>query len=175
MSADKQNKNRPFSDRVQLLMAAIVLPLLLPLLVIVVGLWLLSGLLLQLLIWLTWLPLGRDTLVIYSNSPHWKEFFELNLLPAISDRAVVLNWSDLKKWRSFSLSSLSFRYFAGSREFNPMLVIFRPFRWAQRFRLWMAFQDYKHGNSERLAAAMNRLAEELNVPQGRLLPTDASA
>jgi hypothetical protein len=41
-------------------------------------------------------------------------------------------------------------FFGGTREFNPMVVAFRPFRRARTFRFWQAFRDYKHGNKRTL-------------------------
>jgi hypothetical protein len=61
-------------------------------------LWLVTAVLLQLVVWLTWCPRGRYVLVVYSNSPIWREYFEAHVLPAVSSRGVVLNWSERKQW-----------------------------------------------------------------------------
>jgi hypothetical protein len=44
-----------------------------------------------------------------------------------------------------------------------MVVVFRPFRWANTFRFWRAFRDYKHGKSMTLDNTMNRLFEYLTA------------
>ena len=107
------------------------------------------GALLHALIWVWWNSQGRDILFVYSDSPIWQEYVENHFLPLLSSRAVILNWSDRKRWH-FSLSTLAFRYFGGQEEFNPMAIVFRPMRSARVFRFWKPFKDFKHGNPEAL-------------------------
>src|SRR5437899_1722702 len=95
-----------------------VLVVLLPLVVVGIFVWLLCAELLQLIVWLTWCPRGRYALLVYSNSPVWQEYFETRVLPALGARAIVLNWSERQQW-GFSLAVVLFRFFGGSREFNP--------------------------------------------------------
>jgi hypothetical protein len=45
------------------------------------------------------------------------------VLPAVGSRGVILNWSDRKQW-SYSLPVVLFRFFAGTREFNPLAIVF---------------------------------------------------
>ena len=37
-----------------------------------------------------------------------------------------------------------FRMFAGTREFNPLVVVFQPWTWRRRFQFFRAFQAFKH-------------------------------
>ncbi len=131
--------------------------LLLPVLLGLLILYLISGLLLQFAIWLSWRPRGKHVLFIYSDSPNWKEYVESRLVPRVRDKAVILNWSERKEWKTWSLASLAFRYFGGAREFNPMAVVFRPLRWAKTFRFYKAFQEYKSGKPERLQGLQDAL------------------
>ncbi len=111
----------------------------------------LGGLILQLAIWLTWRPRGKNVLFVYSLSPLWQAHLETRVLPRLAAQAEVLNWSERKKWeRRFSLAVLAFYYFGGRRQFNPLAVVFRPGRWAKTFRFWQPFQDFKHGKGEAL-------------------------
>lgn len=110
---------------------------------------------------LLWLRRGKDVLFVYSNSPHWKEYIEANILPKMAHRSVVLNWSDRSSWDRWALSVMCFRHFAGSREFNPMAIVFRPFRGAKVFRFWRAFRDYKHGEASTLQEAEKSLFDYL--------------
>lgn len=104
------------------------------------------GLLLCTAIWTLW---GRRrVLFVYSDSPVWKDFLEAEVLPRIRDRAVVLNWSDRKNWNQWSLAALAFHRFAGSQDFNPVAMIFLPFRSVKVLRYWKAFKDFKHGNTQ---------------------------
>jgi len=124
-----------------------LLLVLLPLVAIAGVLWLMGAVLLQLVVWLTWCSRGRYVLVVYSNSPIWREYFEQNVLPAVGSRGVVLNWSDRKQW-SYSLPVALFRFFAGRRDFNPLAIVFQPLTWPRRFRFYPAFQAFKHGRPE---------------------------
>ena len=46
--------------------------------------------------------------------------------------------------------------FGGWREFNPLAVVFRPFRRTRTFRFWQPFRDFKHGHPE----ALHRMESE---------------
>lgn len=124
-----------------------LLVVLLPLVVVAGALWLVIAVLLQLVVWLTWCPRSRYVLVVYSNSPVWREYFEQNVLPAVGSRGVVLNWSDRKQW-SYSLPVALFRFFAGTRDFNPLAIVFEPLAWPRRFRFFGPFKAFKHGRPE---------------------------
>jgi hypothetical protein len=144
-------QKRPLSKR--LLAAALVvvlLPLLLPLVVLVVILALLHGAALGLLVRLVWLPRGKDVLLVYSDSPIWHDYMVNEILPLVAERAVVLNWSERRKWGRWSLAAYVFRTYGGRREYNPMVLVFRPMGRAKVFRFWRAFQDQKHGYLEPL-------------------------
>lgn len=120
----------------------------LPLLVIWLPLYLLFCGFLYGSVFLTWLPRGKNILFVYSNSPHWKDHIETNVLSKVNDKTIVLNWSERKTWDRWSLPVMCFHHFNGSgREFNPMAIVFRPFRKAKLFRFWKSFMEYKHGNT----------------------------
>jgi hypothetical protein len=120
---------------------------LLPLIVVMVAVWCVAAVTLLVAVWTTWCPRGRYALVVYSNSPIWQQYFDERVLPAIGNRGVVLNWSDRNRWK-LSLSVALFRMFAGHRDFNPMVIVFPPFRWPRRFRFYEAFRTFKHGRPE---------------------------
>lgn len=124
-----------------------LLILLLPLVAAAALLWLISASFLLLVVWLTWCPRRRYALVIYSNSPVWREYFETQVISRLGGRAVVLNWSERSRW-PLSLPVVLFRVFGGSREFNPMAIVFEPLVWPRRFRFYKAFQSFKHGRPE---------------------------
>lgn len=124
---------------------------------VVLGLYLLHRMALYGFIWLLWLPKGKDVLLVHSNSPIWNDYMTTQVLPLVEDRAVILNWSERHKWSKWSFSVHVFRSFASTKEFNPMIVVFRPFRRARVFRFWSAFKHWKHGNTE----PVTQLREEL--------------
>jgi hypothetical protein len=140
---------------------------LLPLWLVGVILWLIAGVLLLLIVWVSWWPRRRYALVVYSNSPIWQEYFQTHFLPAIGDRGVVLNWSDRSRWK-YSLPVLLFKYFGGRRNFNPLAIVFEPFHWPRRFRFYPAFQSFKHGHPEeveRIRDEFFQLLADLAAPE----------
>ncbi len=142
-----------------LLVRAFLFLLLLPFILLVSPILLLIGLYalaLHIAIWLVWLSKGRDVLFVHSNSPVWSEYMQ-DLLTRMGDRAVVLNWSERKNWPSLSLATMTFRWFGGYRNYNPMVVVFRPLRSGRCFRYWRAFKDHKHGKPE----AVEQLTRDL--------------
>jgi len=135
------------------------LPLILPLALITIALYLPYRIALYLLVWALWLPRGKDILLVYSDSPIWREYVLSEILPLVQERAVVLNWSERSKWSRGSFPVHLFRAFGGHREFNPLVVLFRPFRRAKSFRFWLPFKDWKRGYRE----PVERLRQELSA------------
>jgi hypothetical protein len=115
-------------------------------------------LLLTLSVWTFWCSRGRDVLLVYSDSPTWQEYVEENILTRLSSRAVVLNWSKRAEWRT-SLATRVFYSVGGSKEFNPLVIVFRPLRSTKVFRLWQPFQDKKHAKPARLEKVVQELFE----------------
>ena len=121
-----------------------------------------SSVLLHLIVWVWWLPRGQDILFVYSDSPVWHDYIEAEILPIIQRRAVVLNWSERKKW-PLGLARAVFRHFGGTQEFNPLAVVFRPLKRAQVFRFWRPFRAWKHGRVEGLRQVQSDLFRALGV------------
>lgn len=104
---------------------------------------------LHIAIWTWWCLRGREILFVYSDSPLWRDHIDRHILPYLGERAMVLNWSERRRWR-FSLARLAFHHFRGRRQFNPLAVVFRPFHRTRTFRFWQPFKDFQHGHPEAL-------------------------
>lgn len=141
----------------QAVLIVALLPLILPLALFAVASHLLYRALLYLLVWAMWLPKGKDILFVYSDSPIWHEYMATEILPRVQERAIVLNWSERKKWSRWSLGVALFHHFGGDGDFNPLVVLFQPLRSARLFRFWSAFKDWKRGYKE----PVERLRQEL--------------
>ena len=143
-----ETHTRKGRDLAVLLAVVLLLPIWFPLVV----LWLLGFALyasiLYLVIWISWLPRGKDVLLVYSDSPIWHDYMVSEVVPLVKDRAIVLNWSERSGWHGWSLAVRTFRFFGGDYAFNPMVVVFRPLRRARTFRFWPAFKEWKHGDRE---------------------------
>ncbi len=159
MAREKPTFWRRLANALALVLAVPFLLLVLPLVVIAVILRLIYELLLHILIWGAWFPKGKDVLLVYSDSPVWHDYMLAEVLPQLQKRAVVLNWSHRKEWPRWSLAVRAFRTFGGQREYNPLVVVFRPWRRAKVFRFWQAFRDWKHGRTE----SVERLTQDLRA------------
>jgi hypothetical protein len=132
---------------VLLIPLGIVLLVLSPLLLAGLLLWH-FGLLFAL--WTFWRTRGRSILFVYSDSPSWREHIEQSFLPRLEGKAIILNWSERAKWKN-SLTVFAFNHWGDKREFNPLGVVFRPFRRPRVFRFHQPFLDFKHGKPGVLA------------------------
>jgi hypothetical protein len=146
MSNQRSKGQRRLADALGLLLLVVFSPLI----VVALTLHLLAGFLLHIAAWCWWCSRGRYVLFVYSESPIWHDHIEQHILPRLRDRAVVLNWSHRRRWRR-TLSVLTFRFFGGSREFNPLAVVFRPFKLAREFRFYEPFRQFKHGKTGAVA------------------------
>ena len=126
-------------------------PIILPLAILGLVLHLLNKALnkavVYLLVWMWWMPRGKDVLYISSDSPIWREYMEAEIFPLVAERAVVQNWSARSKWPKWSFAVRVFRTFGRGRDFNPMVILFRLLHRASIFRFLPAFQERKHGNN----------------------------
>jgi hypothetical protein len=154
MTRQKQS----FSRRItQVGLIVVLLPLIVPLAMFAITSHLVYRALLYLVVWVLWLPKGKDVLLVYSDSPIWFEYMTTQILPLVQERAVVLNWSERKKWSRWSLGVVVFHHFGGAGDFNPLVVFFQPLRRARIYRFWSAFKDWKRGHKE----PVERLGQEL--------------
>ena len=144
-------------------------PAILLIAVIVLVLFILTSICLHIVVWTLWCARGRDILFVYSDSPIWHDYIEQRLLPPIHGRAVVLNWSQRKRWR-VSLARVAFHHFGGYREFNPLAVVFRPFRRTRKFRFWQPFRDWKHGRTATLHKMEKDFFALIQVPYDEPAP-----
>lgn len=93
------------------------LPLLLVLVAIALTCFVVASVCLHVTIWSWWCLRGRDILFVYSDSPIWHDYIEKRILPRLGERAIVLNWSQRRRWR-ISIARLAFHHFAGYRQFK---------------------------------------------------------
>ena len=139
--------------------------LLSPFILAVVTLWALYSFALYLLVWMTWLSRGRDILFVYSDSPHWKDYIEEEILPRVKSRSIVLNWSERRNWIGrFSLATMLFRHFGGHKEFNPIAIHFRFMRIHNTYRFWEPIRRWRKKNDrQELDALLNRFYQETKI------------
>ena len=145
------------------MLVIILSPLIVLFLLVFLFVFIVTSICLHVLIWTCWCTRGRDILFVYSDSPVWHDYVEQRLLPPIRQRAVVLNWSQRKRW-GVSLARAAFRHFGGQREFNPLAVVFRPFWRTRKFRFWHPFREWKHGKPAKLQQMEQDFFSLIHVP-----------
>ena len=143
---------------------ALLLPIILPLAIVGMVFHVLNKVVVYMLVWMWWLPTGRDVLYVSSDSPIWKEYMETQIFPLIAERAIVLSWSARSKWPRWSFAVRVFRTFGRGRDFNPMVVLFRPFQRARFFRFLPAFRERKHGNRKPRTITTRTDASSVKTP-----------
>jgi hypothetical protein len=133
-----------------------LLVLLLPMIIlfgpVVLVLYWLHRMVLYCFIWLLWLPKGKDVLLVHSDSPIWHDYMTTQVVPLVQNRAVILNWSERHEWSKWSFPVHVFRSFAGRKEFNPMVAVFR-----QNVSVLVSFQSLE----ARRHRTVSRLREDL--------------
>src|SRR5439155_18714445 len=95
-------KTTSFHRKFQPAIAVVLLPIILPLALLALPLYLAHRLALYAVVWMLWLPKGKDILLVYSDSPIWHDYMETQVLPLVKERAVILNWSERNKWSQWS-------------------------------------------------------------------------
>jgi len=126
----------------------VLLPVIIPLATIGIAFFVANRLVLNVLVRFCWILNGKDILLVSSDSPIWHEYMTSQILPLVGQRAEVLNWSERKRWSKWSLAVRVFHAYSGGKNFNPMVIMFRPLRPARFFRFHLAFQELKHGKQE---------------------------
>jgi hypothetical protein len=150
----------------QVLVAVVAAAILLPLIIVLAPpliLWrLVWGNVLRFWFWLAHRRQGRVVLFVYSDSPNWQSYIEENVLPRLGSRAVVINWSRRKQWnRECWWEARAFHFWAGSRAFNPIALVFVGWWRVVPVRFFQAFRDLKHGKEEPLRQAEAELLRHL--------------
>ncbi len=169
MNADETWKNWVVKWLLVLPLAAVLIVICTPIVLLCVSLWMLGSflirLLLLLIVWISWTPRGISMLIVYSNSPYWQDYFEKGLLPLVGHKCKTLNWSERKAWPLESTFRRGvFGLFRGEKEYNPLILFFRPFRWPTKLRFYQPFRDARHGKYGPLCDTENELAVWLNQP-----------
>lgn len=102
---------------------------------------------------------GRDLLLVYSDSPHWRGHVEERWLPRWGDHAVVLNRS-APRWTERPEAAL-WRGLTGHHDHTPVAIVIPARGKVRVFRFREAFHDYTHGKPARLHALELELTHAL--------------
>ena len=139
-------------------------PILVPLLILKVTHHWIRGVVLSWRFRRVWGSQGKVGVLVYSDSPNWKEYVEASLLPRVADRVVTINWSARSLWSDRKpLEVRVFEHWAGEHEFNPMAIIVPRRCKVCTVRFWQAFKDFKHGRPDELHRQEALLLEAIDA------------
>ncbi|HSG32385.1 MAG TPA: hypothetical protein VLB82_12675 [Thermodesulfobacteriota bacterium] len=104
---------------------------------------------------------------IYSDSPHWKDYIEENILPKLGSRCVTFKWSK-RKWINIGdkLDNAIFYNWGGYTDFNPIAIIYIGFFNIKTVRFYKAFRDSKHGKDKLLKDRLEELSNIVGIKFG---------
>jgi hypothetical protein len=107
-----------------------------------------------------WAAKKKWVLFVTSESPHWKEYIEENILPDIADHTVTLNWSERSAWKNKRpLEEKVMKRFTGDREYCPIAIVVPPKGKVRTVKFYQAFKDHKHGKPHLLERRISELQE----------------
>jgi hypothetical protein len=181
LSRDKKEglPREAFSLISVVLLLIVCLPILLPVALLFGTYHLIKSIRLGFLVKKHWYPQGKFLLFVYSDSPNWKEYIEGNILPKITDRAVVMNWSDRARmnWNQKPLELRIFlnwtrvsrfkdrkKFKFSGEEYNPVAIIFIKWWRPKVLKFWQPLKDFKHGKEKPLKEIEKELFEALEKP-----------
>ena len=98
---------------------------------------------------------GKDLLLVFTDSPHWRAYIEEHWLSKWSDRAVIFNRS--QPWTHEQIEAQLWVNVAGDRDHTPLAIVVPPIGRATVVRFWKAFRDHKHGKDRALREAEKTL------------------
>jgi hypothetical protein len=108
-----------------------------------------------------WVNPTRDVLVVY-NSPSEVSEYASQLLPLLEGRAVSLDYSERKRWRSFSFPTQLFHCFGPKPipefvmpHFLPVVIVFRKFGQPKTFGFGARSRD-RENNFVRLRTELEK-------------------
>ena len=104
-------------------------------------------------------PMGKDLLIVLTESPHWHPYIETQWLPRWGTRAVVFNRS--RPWDPRQPEAKLWNAVKGIEEHTPLAVVVPPDGKVRVVRFFHAFRDFKHGKERRLRAAERELRTAL--------------
>ncbi len=106
--------------------------------------------------------IGKPAILVYSESPNWQAHFEEHILSDVGDRAVVLNWSERRRWAGeMTLPIRVYQHHRPEREFNPYALVYGPKGPPTHISFFAAFRDDRHGKPASLNQAIADLSEAM--------------
>ncbi len=102
-------------------------------------------------------------ILVYSDSPKWKSQIETQIIPSLPQNALILNISKPGLGLHANFDYRQYKYWAGSKEYCPMVILRRPFRKPLLFRFYKAFRNSSSGDSAELLVLIQNLHSALKV------------
>lgn len=111
-----------------------------------------------------WFPQNKVALLVYSDSPNWKEYIDKNWIPKIGNRVTTLNWSESNQpGKEKSLESKIHLRFSPPKGYVPMIIFFNKKGPPQVISFHKAFLNFKHEKDYLLKKKEKQLFELLKT------------
>lgn len=104
---------------------------------------------------------GVDFIIVYSNSPNWKQHILDTWVPRLGSRAALLNWSERARWQPTLEVRLFNHFVKAPRNFNPAVLALRGLRRPLVYRFYDAFRHAKHDRTDYLETLERELFEHV--------------
>lgn len=102
-------------------------------------------------------------ILVYSDSPKWKSQIETQIIPGLPQNTLILNISKPSPSLSGTFDYRQYTYWAGSKEYCPVVILRRPFRKPLLFRFYKAFRKASGGDSAELQVLLQNLQSALKA------------
>jgi len=102
-------------------------------------------------------------ILVYSDSPKWKAQIETQIIPGLPENTLILNLSKPGLGLSANFDYRQYTYWAGRREYCPMVILRRPLRKPLLFRFYKAFRKSSGGDSTELQVLIQSLHSALKA------------
>ncbi|HEX7966057.1 MAG TPA: hypothetical protein VF651_10085 [Gammaproteobacteria bacterium] len=104
-------------------------------------------------------PANKWILVSYTESEHWSQYLETEIIPRLGDACVVINRSRPDWKQKYPIEAKAIKVWGKNRQYNPMIVLVPKVGRVKIFRLFEEFKAKKHGKSGPLEAKISEILE----------------
>jgi len=102
-------------------------------------------------------------ILVYSNSVKWKSEIETQIIPNLPPDSKIFNISKPDPGLSKNFDYYQYSYWAGRKEYCPIVILRRPFRKPILFRFYKAFRKASGGNGSELQVLIQTLLSSLRA------------
>lgn len=104
------------------------------------------GILLRVKWWFKYGRIGKNFLIVYSNSPKWESYFQNEIIPLFNNNAVIVNISTDHNIAKTHIELVAHKEWAGYENHTPIVLYIPKFGIVKKVRFYSAFIEAKKTN-----------------------------